>query len=259
MKKLLLSISILTLYNTVQAQIVYHDVDPDSTISATTAEQMKSYYIDFDHDGNYEKELRHFNPDPNNMAVELQNNPSVMAQEVLNGNNRTKVLSINEDINSSLQWGNDGSGVLNSPWYGGGDKYVGIRFKKGSQWHYGWVRIMIPADGSSFTIKDFAYNSTPDAAIKTGEQGTTSINNVTAVLPVHIYPNPANESIHISLTMEAGDMIMILNISGQIVHTMVTAKKTVNPIADIRALPRGQYQLAITTGGAKYSTGFIKQ
>lgn len=73
----------------------------------------------------------------------------------------------------SCYLGNGGSN-----WCGVSDKYLGLRFKLGANTHYGWARLDISASGNSFTLKDYAYNSTPGAGLTAG-QGTLSIEELT--------------------------------------------------------------------------------
>ena len=67
-----------------------------------------------------------------------------------------------------------GSGGSN--WCGATDKYLGLRFKVlngpgpgDDQTFYGWARLDVSYNAFSWTIKDFAYNSTPDAPINAGQ------------------------------------------------------------------------------------------
>ncbi|MFC2100826.1 T9SS type A sorting domain-containing protein [Bacteroidota bacterium] len=218
-KNLLLAlIGCLAYIASAPAQIIYTDVNPDSTISASVSEIIKSYFIDIDNNGIYEFELRHFNPGPGNEDVEIQQNSASIQDVIIDVNGHSKVLSIFDTISSnSIQWGSDMFGILNSPWYGGGDKYFGMRFKKTGQWYYGWARVNIPADHLSFTIKDYAYNSTPNAQIIAG-QITNEIdepfkdeNNV-----LIIYPNPFNSTTTIQLDLTLNNVELdVFNMHGQ--------------------------------------------
>ncbi|HRY99475.1 MAG TPA: T9SS type A sorting domain-containing protein, partial [Bacteroidales bacterium] len=68
-------------------------------------------------------------------------------------------------------------------WFGATNKYMGLRFKIGTDWHYGWVRMDIPSDVTSLTIKDFAYESIANTAIAAGAGGVAGIR---ALLPESI-------------------------------------------------------------------------
>lgn len=66
-----------------------------------------------------------------------------------------------------------GSGGSN--WCGVTDKFLGLRFQLAGNTHYGWARLDVSASGDSFTIKDYAYNTTPGEAINAG-QTSLSVN-----------------------------------------------------------------------------------
>lgn len=53
-------------------------------------------------------------------------------------------------------------------WLGVNDMYLGLKFMIGANTHYGWARLDVAGDASSFTIKDYAYNSLDTAAIPAG-------------------------------------------------------------------------------------------
>lgn len=68
------------------------------------------------------------------------------------------------------------NGIGSSNWCGVVDKYLGLRFKIGANTHYGWARLDVDAAGMNWTLKDYAYNTTPDEAINAG-QTTLSIDD----------------------------------------------------------------------------------
>ncbi|MBP6390767.1 MAG: fibronectin type III domain-containing protein [Flavobacteriales bacterium] len=47
--------------------------------------------------------------------------------------------------------------------------FLGLRFDSAGTTYYGWARLSIPSNGTSFTLKDYAYSSLPDAGIYAGE------------------------------------------------------------------------------------------
>lgn len=172
-------------------QIIYTDIDPDSTVSASDSEVIKSYFIDLDNNGTYEFELRHFNPGGGHESVELHQNLHTNGNQkvLILSNGHSKVLSESDTVGYySPQWGLDQYGILNTPWYGPGDKYLGFRFKISGNWHYGWARVNMPSDRFSFTIKDYAYNSVPGQSIIAGQ--ATSGTEETKYTSVSVYPNP---------------------------------------------------------------------
>ena len=57
------------------------------------------------------------------------------------------------------------------------DKFIGVQFKIGSNTHYGWARLDVATNGNIWTLKDFAYNKTPDASINAGQTTSLGIEN----------------------------------------------------------------------------------
>ncbi|MBN1952717.1 MAG: T9SS type A sorting domain-containing protein [Bacteroidales bacterium] len=102
-------------------------------------------------------------------------------------------LASNVAVDSSITyWGNvttaDYIGVLDYRWlnswyytassgliyYGMGEfagesNYIGVRFHIGASVHYGWLRVAMAGDGSWLNIIDWAYESTANTGILTGD------------------------------------------------------------------------------------------
>jgi len=51
------------------------------------------------------------------------------------------------------------------------DKFLGLKLITGGNTHYGWARVDVGLDGKSFTIKDYAYEMTPQTVIEAGDVG----------------------------------------------------------------------------------------
>lgn len=51
---------------------------------------------------------------------------------------------------------------------GKGDKYVGIKFKIGTEFHYGWIKLNLSTDAKTLIIKDVAYDIRPNTPITIG-------------------------------------------------------------------------------------------
>ena len=47
--------------------------------------------------------------------------------------------------------------------------FLGLRFDSAGSTFYGWARLSIPSNGTSFTLKDYAYYSVPGAGMYSGE------------------------------------------------------------------------------------------
>ncbi len=94
------------------------------------------------------------------------------------GNSSVKALSSKVYISSSSSF-NGNAGVLgehnsvsSSSWgnfQGQGEKFIGVKFLIGTDIHYGWIRVNIPATVDSVTIVDWAYQKSTKVSLATGE------------------------------------------------------------------------------------------
>lgn len=228
------------------AQIVYTDIDPDSTVSATVDEMIQSYFLDLDNDGVFEFEIVHFHPEPSYQAVEIHRNMEGTQQVILTSGGHSRVMNKGEHIDGGAgSWGLDGYGILNAPWYGGTDKYFAIRFEKNGTWHYGWARVSIPADGASFTIKDYAYESTPGTAIICGNSGTSGLHDPPQADGISVQQN--GTSLYITSTKAQRMTILLHDVLG---HRVLSRSLDAGVTAiELSTLPGGLYLLAIEEQG----------
>ena len=247
-------------HSNITAQIIYTDISPDTTISATTDQQLLSYLLDIDNDGNHEFEFRHFNPEPGEEAVELHGEIIGNKEVVVNVNNHSRLINQGESIGpNTTSWGNDMFGILDTFWYGEGDKYFGFRFKRNSQWHYAWARIHIPADRLSFTVKDYAFDQTPGAAINAGEgmtlTGETEIE--TSLYGVQISPNPFRSTTILRLPNLTGSIRLELwNATGEC-HTINYKEPTTEIVINRDDLNSGVYYYQLFCTDKVYSGKLI--
>lgn len=72
------------------------------------------------------------------------------------------------------------------------DAYIGVKFDIAGAAHFGWIRVDLSADGSTLTVKDYAYEATAGTAINAGDVGPCSIPiDVTAVVTDETQGNDA--------------------------------------------------------------------
>jgi hypothetical protein len=50
--------------------------------------------------------------------------------------------------------------------------FIGLKFDVSGNTHYGWVRVEVTANGEILSIKDYAYDETPNTPIVAGETGS---------------------------------------------------------------------------------------
>jgi hypothetical protein len=172
------------------AKIVYTDVNPDTTISASWASInpgiiTRHYNIDLDKDGtdDFQFEVqagkRRNGEEGGYVAFSF-----VFINTILNGDTnkvatdsgRVLVLDSLAVIDSaSATWlpGNKSLVSAGITW-SGDTAYVGLRLVKATAIYYGWVRLSnvvknVPFAPSTITIMDYAYNSIPNQPIRAGQ------------------------------------------------------------------------------------------
>jgi hypothetical protein len=204
---IMLSVSILVIYNSCQkeisadisktngtattntpssSKIVYTDVNPDITISATLGSLYGSraayYNVDLDKNGINDFEFEVYALKPRNEAggfgagVLIMPALSRSGNEVAIDSGHVVVLDSLAVIDSSSATWLSGTSRLTVP-----DKnwnpdtaYLGLKLIKGSNIYYGWIRLSnvyatFPFLKSAMTIMDYAYNSIPNQPILAGQ------------------------------------------------------------------------------------------
>jgi len=158
------------------------------------------------------------------------------------------------------------SGFFTGSWLGGASvdslKFLGLRFESAGSTFHGWARLSMPGNNTSFgsalsfTLKDYAYNSTPGQAILAGDDGT-GIAGITssALRGMRVAPNPFNSTLSISLPSGTTGSVScrVLSLQGQAVITRTIAA-TSGPSAitlDLASLAPGTYLLEMQTGGER--------
>ncbi|GEM_PF-3540745 len=182
----------LTGLSEANSQVIYTDVNPDYSGSLGS-----SYAIDFDNDGVDDIILQnsvsssqsyyfssfiralYANPQGDNEVLGSGSGGFTYPYALNSGNmissNADGVFFNNSNTNS-LNWNYGFSyfgytySVNDGNWVGVTDKYLGVKFDISGETHYGWVRLDVNED-SSFIVKDFAYEATPNTGILAGDQG----------------------------------------------------------------------------------------
>ncbi len=190
--KTLISLLILFFVSaTLHAQIVYTDI-PDATPNAT-------FSLDLNNDGNVDFML-YFGGSAGTAGVlcsPQQNN--AYAGNAVGGDYFAWALELSASICDSLDtWygtnypGTMALGANIGYWPGAIDRYLALKLIVGTNIYYGWVRLDVVPTSTSFTVKDYAYQSTPNACIQAGQTtlGLTHLNENA----FSIFPNPFTSS-----------------------------------------------------------------
>ncbi|MBL0104700.1 MAG: T9SS type A sorting domain-containing protein [Bacteroidetes bacterium] len=105
-------------------------------------------------------------------------------------------------------------------WVGATDKYLALKLIVGTDTYYGWARMDLLPSSTSFTIKDYAYESTPNVCIQAGQTGLGVNENLNKNM-VAVFPNPFTSSTTIQVTGNLKNAALaIYNVSGQTIKQL---------------------------------------
>ncbi len=96
---------------------------------------------------------------------------------------------------------NSNSFVVSSSSYSswnGKSGYIGFKFQIGGKTHYGWFYVTVANNGLSYTIKDYAYNTTENQGLVTKRPSAFKLN--VSENEVNLYPNPFKNTFTIDVS-----------------------------------------------------------
>lgn len=237
----------------VAGQIQYTDVDPDEVLEGTR------FLLDLNGDGITDYEISNdgvfSGVTPGTTArVYTENSQSILGLNAGGNYNYPYTLFEGEAIDAdattwitdpnyqTLNW--QGCAYTNSQWCDGQiDKYMGLRINVDGNQHYGWVRMDIPADASSITIKDYAFNTVPGEGILAGEALSAQDNNFEGFVQFVDQNNILNLQSQSSVI----DNVTIYNIAGQsIIQTNLNSLRGTINLGD---LSQGVYLAIVSVEG----------
>jgi hypothetical protein len=267
--------------NVVDAQIVYTDVSPDVVIDTT----MGMYAIDFNNDavpdvqftithvtgtgtyGSYGSTFTYqFDA---TYAAAIAGTGGGLQQTLVAGSGSSSTmtsalapLNNGDAINGTAMFTQYGTLALdalitipaigyNYPFQGGEfigvtDKFLGAKFLAGANTHYGWVRLDVAADASTITIKDYAFNATPDGEILAGQ--TVNLEDIAIENKVTV-KTTLNEAF-INVTPDLiGGTVNLFNLSGQVVASTII--KEINTRLSFEGIDTGIYTVAAQFDGGQ--------
>jgi hypothetical protein len=174
--------------NKLYSQIIYTDID-DATPNAT-------YPLDLNNDAIVDFMIQFGGSDGTVGVMCYPQNNNAYSGDFVSGNYLPWALSTSTTICASLAtWydssnpGTMGLGAGTGYWPGATNKYLALKLIVGTNTYYGWARLDLLEMSGSFTIKDYAYESTPNACIQSG-QILLGSNENTAKPIFSIFPNP---------------------------------------------------------------------
>jgi hypothetical protein len=223
------------------SQIIYTDI-PDATPNAT-------YPLDLNNDAIIDFLIQFDFGDK--VMCKPQNN-NAYSGNFFGGVHLPWALSTSNSICDTLAtWydaNNPGTmawGTSIGNWVGETNKYLALKLIVGTNTYYGWVRLDLLATSTSFTIKDYAYQSTPNACIQSG-QTILGIHENSSIIIFSIFPNPFISSTTIQTIGNLKNATLtIYNSYGQTLKQVTTISgQTVSLSRD--NLPSGLYFIRLT-------------
>ncbi len=248
------------------AQIVYHDVNPDVTVDGVSGTASRdSLQIDINADGvdDFQLQVRIYGTTPVNSQANM-NAYAVGAETLASLVSYTSLgyaMSIPAGtlIGSASAWNANIQAVMASLFgttnYGtigdGADHYLGIKFNdNASALHYGWIRVGgINTNGTTVTIKDWAYQTIADSAIAAGDMGPGA--GVTTEPAVESNIFSFNQKVFVNFTAPIQGTVKIYSALGELVYTdrIEGIRKEIS-VADLSS---GIYMIQVETAGQNFT------
>lgn len=239
----------------VNGQIVYTDVDPDENIPVGG-----EYIVDVTGGGT---EFRFSNPDNagGNAAIVFPSAAGAFVGFTAYGFEYPALLAEGDAIDGAAGYTTTGTrgdlnyygcAYSNSQWCGNVvDGYLGITFEFSGNTHYGWIRLNTDVNGSNImTIKDYAFNATPDEAITAGQTLSLEDNTIEG-FSSFISNNALNLNARTKM-----DAVTIHNIAGQELISRKLSKTS--EIVDLSALSNGVYIATVSIEGRLQAIKFVR-
>lgn len=250
-KTTLIVLTLVMINQIANAQIIYTDVNPD-VISPKN--KSFSYYLDLNNDGISDFVVTHtvdkYSGGSNCNGTKTSNSITISpygSNQILDYSlGKVSQFSTNSLVSSSsITWSNSANQVIRlahyacdpwirswyyfeDGWSPATDGYVGLKFIANGNTYYGWLRMSTVSDASQFTIKDYAFDNTPDHSILTGN-ATGAIKapdnytrEVMKDFQVDVYPNPLSSSTTISFSLSQSQKISlkIFDMNGKLVKAI---------------------------------------
>ena len=247
------------------AQIVYTDVNPDSTITGN-----QQIVLDIDNDGTNDFTILTqnitgstgtfygYNAVKTFVGGQVLNfNSSASASWMATSNNLPAMLNAGDTIMPTATWA-AGKGRLQSylavsypsstsynfntnvgNWGGAMGQFAGLKFKSGANTYYGWVRMDVDSAGTTIVIKDYAYQSIADSSIIAGAHQPSGV-GVQENLDgqINVYAS-LNKIIVENSTKKTNGVIEIVNMAGELVETVFLNNN--REVIDASSLSTGIY------------------
>jgi hypothetical protein len=246
-KPLFLAMSLmLTASAALHASIVYTDC-ADNTVTYTN-----SVSVNLNNDATAEFTLSDNgsgSPDPVTAGTMFDNTQLNFVTWAMDADwDAFKNLSYGTMINASAGFYTQGDCYFNPFWAthtfpSGSDQYLGVEFKIGTAWHYGWVRVNLAANGQ-LTVKDYAYENVAGTAIAAGATSTTGMSETSNDISWTVFPSLCKDEVHISFNDLQSVSTRVFDANGSLVMAAKLENASVYTL-NISSLVPGLYFVEI--------------
>ena len=127
-------------------------------------------------------------------------------------------------------------------WLGVSNMYIGVKFDITSNTHYGWARLDVAANASSFVIKDYAYNATANTAIFAGDNAS-SVNDLDIRDQMDMMIVDGQLVINLLNADLSNGLVSVTNMNGQQVSSFTM--NSTNAKFDLSTLATGVYAITV--------------
>lgn len=238
------------------AQVVYTDVDPDLVLNSNEFDDL-----DLNNDGTNDFGLANIQSSFNAAIGISVTNSAAVAGYMLDFYGTSfamaSMLDEGDPIGPTLNWNtqtSSGNAFWGSvfgfgdvgPWDNVTNKFAGLRIIVDGNTHYGWARFDV--SHTKLTLKDYAYDETPDAAIN-GE--LLDINGNPEFFPT-VYSYENHLQIILPTSVPSAEAT-IFDMNGRMI-----SNKTIfsNENIEMGNLSKGMYLVRIANGEKMFSTIF---
>ncbi len=177
--------------------------------------------------------------------------------------NNIQLLADGVEVGASSNFvANSHSFVVSSSSYtdsNGKSGYIGFTFKIDNQVHYGWFYVTVANDGLSYTILDYAYNTTAGQSLVTTRNTTKSQNKVKKT---SVFPNPFTNNLTVDVSGLGNERftMTVYNVLGKVVYQKVYADNPKTITLGEKEISRtGNYFIKFVSGSRTEVNTVIKQ
>jgi hypothetical protein len=244
--KILLVTALLLTITYSRATIAYTDI-PDAMLS----ESNPNFSVDFENNGSMEFSFTYMMGSPSIILSQTNHIATLADFSTGKGWDVIKGFTFGTPINSNAGFFDMGDAYIDPSWaidYSfpkNQDTYLACQFVSGNKTYYGWIRVNW--NGSNLLFKDYAYENTPNSAIKAGDKGqnTANLNQLDEnSVAINLYPNPASDVLKIHSPNFSFDELRIFDFEGkEVLHRVLEDTNEIS--INISSMEKGQYFVRI--------------